>query len=150
MRLLAHPGASQIPKQLAAIFTSAAAQNFNTPVTSAAFCALDSFLGAACDAGISSGSLGSSIREQLQQPGVLQQLSALLSAMTAELEAETAALAAGGWAAASGHVHKFDADDALQPRFGAVVNNNICFGGSGKLRGYPLVGCGVPLALQPL
>ena len=117
-----HPVAVQIPKQLAAIFTSAAQQDYKSPVTLAALYALDSFLAAACDTGMGSGSLGSSVREQLS--GVLQQLSALLSAMTAELAAETAALAAGGWDAASGKIQQFKANDALQPQFRAVVNNH--------------------------
>jgi hypothetical protein len=40
-------------------------------------------------------SLGSSIRQQLQQSGVLQQLAAVMTVMAADLQAEAAALAAG-------------------------------------------------------
>jgi hypothetical protein len=49
----------------------------------------------------STSSLGSSIRQQLQQSGMLTQLSALMAAMAADTRAEAAAIAAGGSAAAS-------------------------------------------------
>ena len=90
-------------------------------------------LGKACDAGIfsntSSGSLGSIIKEQLQQSGVLQQLSTIMQAMTAELQAETAAFAAGGSGVANGDLEQLAVGDALQPRFAAYVGNRFLLWG---------------------
>jgi hypothetical protein len=73
--------------------------------------ALDALLLKASEAGIASNT--AAIQQQLQQSGMLQQLSAVLAAMTADLQTETALLAAGGWDAASGNVQKFVAESSL-------------------------------------
>jgi hypothetical protein len=82
--------------------------------------AVDTMLVEASEAGIASNI--ATIQQQLQQSGMLQQLSAVLAAMTTELRVETAALAAGGWDAASGDVQQFTAAYALQPHFASVAN----------------------------
>ena len=112
--------------QLGAAFTAAAQLAPLSEVTQAAMYALNLLVHSALTADIttsntSSGGLGSSIREQLRQSGVLQQLSAVLAAMTAKLQAETAFLTSGQWDAASGDVERFAAADAVQARFAAVA-----------------------------
>ena len=114
--------AVQVPLQLGAAFTAAAQQDLQSPATMQAMYALNTLLGkatAAEAAGIASNP--ASIQRQLRQSGMLQQLSAFLAAMAAELEAETAALAAGGWDAASGDVEQWTAPDALHSRVYAVL-----------------------------
>jgi uncharacterized membrane protein YgcG len=73
----------------------------------------------ACEFGVASTTI--SIAQQLQQSGMLQQLSAVVAGMTADLQTEKAALAAGGWDAASGDVQQFLTEDALQVRFAVLV-----------------------------
>jgi hypothetical protein len=69
----------------------------------------------------SSSSLESSIRQQLQQSGMLQQLSAVITAMTEGLEYETAALVSGSWGAAGGDIQQFIGVNTLQSQFAAVA-----------------------------
>jgi hypothetical protein len=87
--------------QLGAAFTAAAQHHFNSPATLSALIILGSLISAANEAGVTTcaggGSLGSSIRQQLQQSGMLQQLTAVMAALTADLQDETAALAAAAW-----------------------------------------------------
>jgi hypothetical protein len=112
--------ALQIPLQLAATFTAAAQHNSKSPSTTAVMHVLDILLHKACDTGIASNTF--SIQQQLQQSGMLQQLSAVLKAMTAELQAETANLAAGGCDAATWDVQQLvTAPGSLQSRLDAVV-----------------------------
>jgi hypothetical protein len=86
--------------QLGAAFTAVAAQHsWKAPATKAALLAVDSLLRIADRTGITnsagSSSLGSNIRQQLQQSGMLQQLAAVMTALSADLQAATAACAAG-------------------------------------------------------
>jgi hypothetical protein len=102
----------QIPLQLGAAFAAAAQHNLKSPATQAAMSALDLLLCQASAAGTASNN--ASILQQLQQSSVLQQLSAVLAAMTTELQTETTALAGGGWDAASGDIQQFT--EALHSR----------------------------------
>ena len=112
--------AVQIPLQLGAVFVAAAQHNPKSPVTQAAMSALNMLMLKAWAAGTASNP--ASIQQQLQQSSVLQELPAVLAAMTAELQAETAALATGTWDAASGDIQHFTAANALHSRFAAVMS----------------------------
>jgi hypothetical protein len=59
--------------------------------------------------------MGSSIKQQLQQSGVLQQLAVLMTALAADMRQEAAAVAAGCWDAASVDIEQFTGSEgALQ------------------------------------
>lgn len=112
------PCAVQIPLQLSAAFKAAAQHDWKSPATMTTLYAVDMLLLKASDAGITSNT--ASIQQQLQQSGILQQLSSFLAAMTAELQAETAALAAGD--AASGNVQQYTAPGSLRDTFTVAVS----------------------------
>ena len=83
----------QVPVQLGTAFTSAAQHSWKSPPMTAALGLLLLLVAATPDAGPSS--LVSSVRQQLQQSGMLQQLAVVMTAMAADLQAEAATLAAG-------------------------------------------------------
>jgi hypothetical protein len=112
--------------------------------------AINTLLRKACDAYIASntsnGSLGCSIREQLQQSEVLQQLSAVVTAITVELHAEAAVLGCGGWDAASGSVQQFAVLDHVLLDLPLLPASAICCGTFGRTR-HQLAGCGAPTVM---
>jgi hypothetical protein len=111
--------AVQVPLQLGAAFVAAAQQDFKSPATQMAMHTLDSLMLTVSAAAVPSNT--ASIKEQLQQSGMLQQLPAVLVSMAGELRAETAALAAGACNAATGDVHHYTGRNSVLSRFTAVV-----------------------------
>lgn len=98
--------------QLGTALTAAADHSGKSPVTHAALDAMNNLLDAALHDGIcfnsdSTPSMGSSIKQQLQQSGVLQQLAVLMTALAADMRQEAAAVAAGCWDAASADIEQF-------------------------------------------
>jgi hypothetical protein len=115
----------QVILKLGHAFTAAAQQDVKSPATHMAIYAISTLLRQASEAlgqglaGIAS--ITASIEQQLKQSGMLQQLSALMTAMSAELQSETAVLDDGGWDAVSGDVARFAATDALPSRLSGVA-----------------------------
>jgi hypothetical protein len=91
----------QVPLQIGRAFTTAAQQSWKSPLTHSALFTLQSLIHTAKQAGITKGagssSLGSSIRQQLEQSGMLQQLAAVMTAAAECLQEEAAAYAAAAW-----------------------------------------------------
>jgi hypothetical protein len=114
--------------------------------------ALNTLLVKAFEAGIARNT--ATIQQQLQQSGMLQQLSAVLAAMTAKLQAETAVLAAGGWDAASGGLQQFTAAYAFKASCSHTLLPLRAYGLFCGSVGCPLelhrllIGCGAPPAMQ--
>ena len=98
--------AVQVPLQLGTAFTSAAQHSWTSPPMRAALGLLLMLMRTVPGAG--PGSLASSIRQQLQQSGMLQQLAAVMTAMAADLQAEAATLAPG-----SGDTASFDIEQLV-------------------------------------
>ena len=87
----------QVPLHVGAGLTAAVQYNWNSPGTGAALCVLETLLGTAIVSGLitdgAAGTLAISMRQQLQQAGVLQQLATVMAALAADLHSEAAALA---------------------------------------------------------
>lgn len=111
----------QVHMQLGTALTAAADHSGKSPVTHAALDAMNNLLDTALHDGIcfnsdsTPSSMGSSIKQQLQQSGVLQQLASLMTALAADTRQEAAAVAAGCWDAASADIEQFTGfEGALQ------------------------------------
>jgi hypothetical protein len=124
-----------VPLQLGDAFTSAAQHSWNSVVTHTVANTLRVLLLQAAEAGIcrnaGNNSLASSIRQQLQQSGMLQQLAAVMTAMAAEMQTETAALPAGvdaGAPSAGVNTERFTGYNTVQQWFVAVayMQSHVC------------------------
>jgi hypothetical protein len=99
--------------QLGTALTSAVQHSWKSQVTHAALDAIERLLIEALHDNIcfhsdsTPSSMGNSIRQQLQQSGVLQQLPILMAALAAGMRQVTAAITAGDWDAASSDVEQF-------------------------------------------
>jgi hypothetical protein len=94
----------QVPLQFGAAFNAAAQHSWKSPAMRVAWDVLKVLLSTASVAGTHS--LSSSVKQQLQQSGMLQQLAAVTTAMAADLQAEAAALAAGSGSAGGADVEQ--------------------------------------------
>ena len=88
----------QVPLHIGVAFSTAAQHSWKSPGTNAAMCLLDTLLGTASISGLikdgaAAGSLAISMRQQLQQAGVLQHLTTVMTALAADLRSGAAALA---------------------------------------------------------
>lgn len=115
--------------QLGAAFTAAAQHSWKSPVAQLALRALQILHSTAQHAGIvhkgisrnQNNSMCGSIKQQLEQSGMREQLAAVMIALATEMQAEAAALAAGKEHTACIGAEQFAGANALQPRLTAVV-----------------------------